>query len=184
MKLILIRHAKVNIRMPKRCNAKEFDEARAAYDRAPIHPVASPADKTLYPVSDFKFYVSTLHRTHETLRGLFGDVPARETDLLTEVPNRSFSDKGPVLPYPCYQALGRVGWFFDLARQPEGRRTTTVRAEKLVRSLEKKDEDCVLVSHEFYLYTLLRVLKRHGFRVKRKNPFRIRNLEMITAEKA
>lgn len=183
MKLILIRHAKVNIRMPKRCNAKEFDEARAAYDKAPIHPVAHPLDPREYPPADFRFYVSTLHRTHETLRGLFGDVPSRETDLLTEVPNRSFSDRGPVLPYPCYQALGRVGWFLDLKRQPEGRTETTKRAEKLVRSLEKKDEDCVLVSHEFYLYTLLRVLKRHGFRVTRKNPFRISNLEMITAVK-
>ena len=106
-----------------------------------------------------------------------------ETDLLTEVPNRSVADLKIRLPYPCWQALGRVQWFFNAKRQPEGRSATEQRAEQLLSMLEAENEDCVLVSHEFYLYTVMRVLKRHGFKVSRTRHGRIRNLEMIEALK-
>ena len=181
MKLVLIRHAKVNCPMPKVCNAGGFDKARADYDLAPIYPVEHRLDPSRLPVDKYRFYVSTLERTHETLRGRIGDVPHEETHLLTEVPNRSVADLSLKLPYPCWQALGRVQWFLNAARQPEGRTATAKRAEELVSLLEKRNEDAVLVSHEFYLYTLIRVLKRHGFRIKRQGKTRIRNLEMIQA---
>lgn len=167
--------------MPKVCDAPAFDAARKAYDEAPIHAVAQKADTSRYNPEHFRFYVSTLQRTHDTCHGLFGDVPTTETPLLTEVPNRSFADTALKLPYPCYQALGRFGWFFNLKRQPEGKKQSTARAEELVSMLEQRNEDCILVSHEFYLYTLLRVLKKHGFRIKRRRHGRIRNLEQILA---
>ena len=169
--------------MPKVCDSAGFDAARTAYDEAPVYPVEERLDPSRFPATQYRFYVSTLARTHETLRGRIGEVPHTETPLLTEVPNRSVADLSLVLPYPCWQALGRVQWYLNAKRQPEGRAATTARAEELVSMLEKRNEDSVLVSHEFYLYTLLRVLKRHGFKVKRRRRGRIRNLEMIVAEK-
>ena len=133
--------------MPKVCDSKGFDKARADYDISPIHTVTQKLDASKYNESHFKFYVSTLQRTHDTLRGRIGDVTFTETDLLTEVPNRSVCDSGLKLPYPCWQALGRVQWFLNAKRQPEGRTKTTQRAEELVSLLEKRNEDCVLVSH-------------------------------------
>ena len=183
MKLILIRHAKVNCPMPKVCDAKGFDKARATYDVSPIHPVTQKLDASKYNEAHFRFYVSTLQRTHDTLHGRIGDVSFTETDLLTEVPNRSVADLQVKLPYPCWQALGRVQWFLNAKRQPEGKAGTERRARELVSVLEQKNEDCVLVSHEFYLYTLIRVLKQNGFRIKRGRRGRIRNLEMIVAVK-
>ena len=183
MKLILVRHAKVNCPMPRICDAKGFDNARADYDVSPVFPVEKRLDPARYSEKRFRFYVSTLPRTHETLRGRFGDVSFTETPLLTEVTNRSFAPLPVKLPYFIWQSLGRVEWFLNVPRQPEGRSATAARAEELVSMLEKKGEDCVLVSHEFYLYTLTRILRRHGFKTRRQGRFRIRNLEMIHAEK-
>ena len=60
---------------------------------------------------------------------------------------------------------------------------TRARAEELVQMILEKNEDCVLVTHEFYLYTLKSVLEKHGFVIKRSATGRIKNLERIRATK-
>ena len=195
MKLTLIRHGKVNMQYDKRYDSAAFDVAQEGYDTADIFPVpadaADPAIKTaLIPGADdptkrLKFYISTLPRTRQTLMGLYGGVPYTETPLLKEVPLTSSFDTHHILPRHFWRALGRTQWFLNRARQPEGRRATRERARKLVDALIEKNEDAVLVTHEFYLYTLMSELKRRGFKVERpqKTRFRINNLEHIYAER-
>ena len=195
MKLTLIRHGKVNMTYEKRYDSASYDVAQEGYDTADIFPVpveaADPAVKAALlpgaedPTKRLKFYISTLPRTRQTLKGLYGGVPYTETDLLREVPLIASFDTARVLPRSFWRALGRTQWFLNRGRQPEHRRDTRQRAKKLVDTLIEKNEDAVLVTHEFYLYTLLSELKRRGFQVARpqKTRFRINNLEHIYAER-
>lgn len=193
MKLTLIRHGKVNMTYEKAYDSATYDVAQAGYDTADIFPVpaeaADPAVKEAIELRGdaprLKFYISTLQRTKQTLKGLYGGVPYTETSLLREVPLTSCKDTEKVLPRSYWRGMGRAQWFFNNHRQQETRSETYARAEELVQMLLQKNEDAVLVTHEFYLYTLMYVLQRHGFKVTRpqKTRFRINNLEHIYAER-
>ena len=190
--MTLIRHGKVDMKYEKAYDSASFDVAQAGYDAADIYPVPQEAvdpvlKDAILPKGDaprLKFYVSTLSRTRQTLKGLYGGVPYTETPLLKEVPLVACKDTDKRLPRSFWRAAGRVQWFLNKSRQPEVRAATKARAEELVQMLMEKNEDAVLVTHEFYLYTLIHVLRRHGFQVSRpqKTRFRINNLEHIYAE--
>lgn len=194
MKLTLIRHGKVNMTYEKAYDTASYNVAQNGYDEADIFPVpAQAADaklrEAILPMGDaprLKFYISTLPRTRQTLLGLYGGVPYIETPLLKEVPLVASFDTDKKIPRAIWRGLGRTQWFLNNPRQPESRNATRARAEELVAMLEEKNEDAVLVTHEFFLYTLMNVLKHHGFHVTRPNKtrFRINNLEHIYAEKA
>ena len=184
MKLILIRHAKVDLHRPKRCTPKEFDEIHDAYNHAPIHKPKQLQKIDNYIQERFKFYASTMSRSQETLKGLFGDVPFRKTELLVEVPNQAVLSWNRKISRNLQHVIGGFYWFLNSEKQKEGRTQTKERALKLIRHLEKQNEDAILVSHEFFMYVLLSVLKRRGYKIKRKRHGRIKNLECIMAVKA
>lgn len=193
MKLTLIRHGKVNMLYEKAYDSAAYNVAQEGYDTADIFPVpadaADPALKeAILPKGDaprLKFYISTLPRTKQTLKGLYGGVPYTETPLLKEVPLVAAFDTNARVPRTIWRWCGRAQWFLNIPRQPEIRSQTRGRAKELVAMLLEKNEDAVLVTHEVYLYTLLSVLKQNGFRVTRPNKtaFRISNLEHIYAER-
>ena len=184
MKLILIRHAKVNMEWAKKYDAAGWEAANRAYNEAPIREV-----KDRFDPSGYRVYVSALPRTRATAEGLFGKEAflaafAEATPLLNEVPNRAFCGLQTAIWKPLWVAAGRVQWFLNIRHQTETRRETRARAEAVVRRMEEQGEDAILVAHEFYLYTLESVLRAHGFRVRRQYRGRIRNLERITCERA
>lgn len=178
MKIIMIRHAKVDMEWEKSYDSQGWDEANQAYNEAPIKEIREhiKSDK-------FKVYISSLPRTRATANGLFGERELIETPLLNEVPNHAAIETGLKLPKWLWVAGGRVQWYMNSPRQWETRKMTKERAEKLVKMLLEKNEDCVLVTHEFYLYTLKSVLEKHGFVIRRSSTGRIKNLERIRATK-
>ena len=193
MKLTMIRHGKVNMQYETAYDSASYNIAQAGYDTADIFPVpqgaADPALKDAIlsrgDAPRLKFYISTLSRTKQTLKGLYGGVPYTETPLLKEVPLVACKDTDKRLSRSFWRVAGRMQWFFNNHRQPEVRSETKARAGELVEMLLEKNEDAVLVTHEFYLYTLMMILRRHGFKITRpqKTRFRINNLEHIYAEK-
>ncbi len=50
-------------------------------------------------------------------------------------------------------------------RQPEDREQTSKRAEQLVNMIIKRNENCAIVTHGFFMYTLIKVMKKQGFKV-------------------
>lgn len=42
-------------------------------------------------------------------------------------------------------------------------------------------EDCYLITHGFYLRTLIRELKKQGYRIRKSSPLGISNLDRIIA---
>ena len=180
MKITLIRHAKVNMKWEKKYDSAGFNADEARYDESPI---ITDKDSRLES-GGRPIYVSTLKRTHDTARLLFGeDAELTETPLTREVPVSAFIKTQKKLPKNLWKAVGRTSWFLCLGSQPETRRDTRARAEKFLAELEAKGEDAIVVAHEVFLYSMERVLKKHGYRIRRENPFRIKNLEQITAEK-
>ena len=59
-------------------------------------------------------------------------------------------------------------WLFNSKRQKESRKDTIIRAEKFVDGLILKGEDCAVVTHGFFMITLLNVMKNKGFAVAGK----------------
>ena len=162
----------------KSYTAEGFNAANKLYDESPLVPVeVKPMDASAYTL-----YVSELKRTHDTAKLFFGDKERHVTGLANEVPNKAFKESGSA-PTWLWKAVGRTKWYLSLDGAAEKRRDTKARAEKLVRELIDKDEDCILVAHELFLYVFTEVLGKHGFVVERSNRGRIKNLERIRATK-
>ena len=178
MKMVLIRHGKVDMTWEKSYTAEGFNRANQLYDTSPLVPV------NVKPLNGdgYRLYVSGLQRTHDTAKLFFGDKEKTVTELANEVPNRAFKESGTA-PTWLWKAVGRTKWYLSLNGAAEKRRDTKKRAEELVRLLVERDEDCILVAHELFLYVFTDVLRKHGFVVERSQQFRIKNLERIRATK-
>lgn len=86
------------------------------------------------------------------------------------------------LPLWFWNLTGRLQWFFNSTRQAEGRQFTEARARKFVKMLCKDGIDSVVVTHGFYMHTLLRELKKAGFRTGNLHVY-YKNCKGIIAEK-
>ena len=156
MKLILIRHAEVDFEWPKKCSSREFDDACKRYDTAGIRTDGvKPAKGTGYCI-----ITSSQDRAKETARLMFGKAPVIESDLFDEVPLVSFRDTEKRLPKWLFDVMGRLQWLFGSERQPESRRQTIDRAKKAVALIDRQGSDCVVISHGFFMRSLLRVYAR------------------------
>ena len=185
----------------KSYDSKGFDEAQAKYDISPLFDYAGKVWKT----KGYKVYISGLQRTYDTAMQIFdfgqiaepsvyelglsgeditnGSNTLFKTELLNEVPKRSYKDTNRKASKAIWTARSRIQWYLNNSRQPETRKDTVRRAEELVDLLEERGEDCVLISHEFFLYTLKSVLKNRGFLIERAGSGRIKNWERIKATK-
>jgi broad specificity phosphatase PhoE len=179
MKITIIRHGKVNIKWPKKCNSTIFDKACKEYDLADIESV----DGFHIDIDCKKIYVSNFPRSLKTAQALFPRKNYIEMDNIGEVPLRSFLDLNVQLPLWIWNVMGRLQWYLNSSRQNESRHDTTKRADKVICELEKKNVDCVLVTHGFFMNTLINRLKKQGYSVNGQKLLRFSNLQMVTAEK-
>lgn len=178
MKITIIRHGKVNMQWKKWCTSKQFDIECENYDSASIYPVNEDMAGN---VSE-DIYISTLKRSRETATQLFGEKEFLETGLLNEVPLKSCFHCKVKLPLWVWNVGGRMQWLFQRKRQVEKREETQKRADALIEKLVQMNRDCILVSHGFFMRTLLKELKKHGFAVD-KEKLGFANLERVVAEK-
>lgn len=177
MKIYIFRHGKVNMKWPSKCTSQEFDRACSNYDSADI----------FFPLEysgalDFnKIYVSNLLRSLQTAQSLF---PAKNYEIINidEVPLKSFTDSSKKLPLWIWNVAGRLQWFFNNKRQSETRTETEKRSETVIEELHKKNENCVIISHGFFMRTFIKSLKKQGFKITGDKKIRFSNLQMIIAE--
>lgn len=102
--------------------------------------------------------------------------------IIGEVPLRSFMDTEKRLPLWMWNILGRVQWYIGSSRQLEKRNSTIQRANKVIDLCESQNKDCILVTHGFFMKTLIRVLKNRKYQLSCNNQFAIKNLQLIYAE--
>ena len=178
MKVIVIRHEKVDFRRSCCCEPAVFDRECAAYDQAPL----KTAVYTI-PQGEFKsIYVSTLPRSRETARLMFPGKDLQESELIHEVPCRSAFDSKIRLPLWLWFLIGRLQWAAGSTRQPEKRRDTENRSRQFIENLCRDGADCAVVTHGFFMHILLRDLKKAGFRTDRSR-LNFKHGEYVTAER-
>lgn len=176
MRITIIRHGKVNMKWPEKCSSAEFDWACEKYDIEDVKPLQME-------VQADKVYVSKLPRSLNTAKELFPNMESYEISELGEVPLKSFKDTQKNLPLWLWNVFGRIQWFTGSPRQLEKRKETILRANKVVDILEQENGDCVLVTHSFFMKTLVRVLKKKGYKLVGSKGIMVENLQMIVAEK-
>lgn len=178
MKITIIRHGKVDMKWKQWYTSEQFDKDCSNYDSFPICLI----DEKMENGIEDNIYISTLKRSRETAERLFSEKKFIETELLNEVPLKSCLDCKSALPLWFWNIFGRVQWMLGSNRQLERKTETKKRADRLIEKLLQENKNCILISHGFYMRTLVRELKQYGFTIN-KNKFRFSNLERIVAEK-
>ena len=177
MKTILLRHAKTKFAWESAYDSAGFDAATAAYEEAGIETATPDA----FSVEDRVVYVSSTRRAKETAALLFPGIAVKETPLLNEVPLRSCKDTTARHSLRYWQLWGRLQWWLGSARQPETRKETVARADEVIALIERESKDVILLSHGFFLLTLLKRLRAKGYVLTRGNVGPIEPLERIRA---
>ncbi len=167
IKVILIRHCKVKYDWRSFYSSAEFDRACRDYDRAPIEA----AKPSVIQEAVGAVYISRLERSKSTALCFFGKAKLKQTELLDEVPLKSGFDTELRLPLWFWNLTGRIQWFLNHPRQVEARRLTEQRARKLVAKVCGAGEDCILVTHGFYMHTLAKEFKKAGFKTKQRRAY-------------
>lgn len=167
------------MKWPKKCSSSDFDMACAEYDISDLENINI---NPLFEETD-KIYVSTLPRSVHTAEILFPNKKYYEMPEIGEVPLKSFIDTEKRLPLWMWNIIGRVQWYIGSSRQLEIRKSTIQRANKVIDLCESQNEDCILVTHGFFMKTLVGVLKNRSYQLSGNNNFAIKNLQLICAEK-
>ena len=178
MRVVIIRHAEVDFCWSRRCTSDMFDSECRKYDLSPIKNVTYSIPKTVYQ----KIYVSELSRSKDTAKILFPDEEFFESRLINEVPLKSSFDTKMNVPLWFWNLVGRLQWFINCRRQPQVRRQTRKRAKEFAELIRNDDVDIAVVTHGFYMHTLLQEMKKAGFRMP-KSSVKFKNGEYVIAEK-
>ena len=178
MKVIIIRHGPVAYDWERTYSSCEFDKACTQYDKAPI--MRMPYD---IPVCNSKqVYVSSLSRSLDTAIEIFGNKDYICTELVSEVPLGSSFDCRMELPLWFWNIMGRVQWLLNINRQVESRKETKARASKFIELLNNYGCDSVVVTHGFYMHTLVKEMQKAGFKIS-KSMRNYKNGDYVVAEK-
>ena len=170
MKIRFIRHSKVLFNWKTLYNSSSFDLACVGYDSSSIQ-----SGETI-KFSEKIVYTSDLKRSKETASALLqGKIELVKTDLLNEVPLRSFMDTNLKLPTILWMIVGRVQWYLNGSRQLETRNETRQRINTFLNHIEGKQQDCVVVGHGFYFSEMVTEMKKRNVKGDKKR--RIRNEE-------
>lgn len=157
--------------------SEQFNEDCRMYDRAPLLPMS-------YSIPNEKisrYYVSTLSRSIETARAVFGELEYISSSLLDEVPLSASVDTKIKFPLMFWNITGRLQWWVNSKKQTEGRTKTSLRAKQFLDFLVENNENCVIVTHGFFMHSLLKAMKSNGFKISRKS-LSYSNGECIFAE--
>lgn len=172
MKIIFIRHSKVDFKWKTLYNTQAFNIACKGYDGASIVTTAKATDYQAETV-----YISTLSRSEAT-----ADVMLKagktlvKTPLVNEIPLSSFTNTTLKLPAMLWMIAGRLQWYFNSAKQPETRKESTERINQLLNVLQRNQQDCIIVGHGFYFAQLVGEMKKRGITGDMRK--RIKNEEM------
>jgi broad specificity phosphatase PhoE len=161
MKAIIIRHGKVDFQWRKYSTSEQFNKDCKMYDEAPCFSSLLDDSRIDYQ----NIYISSLQRTMETANQLFGEKDFISTNLIDEVPLCASIVSNIKLPLIFWNVSGRLQWFLNIRSQKESRKETVYRAEQFIRMIVEKENDCIIVTHGFFMHTLLSQMKKQGFHI-------------------
>ena len=161
MRAIIIRHGKVDFQWRKWSTSEQFNKDCKMYDEAAIFSLLSDVPQINYQ----NIYTSSLQRSRETANQLFGEKDFISTKLLDEVPLCASVTTNKKLPLIFWNVSGRLQWFFNIYSQKECKKETIYRAEQFIEMILRKNNNCIIVTHGFFMHTLLSQMKRQAFQI-------------------
>lgn len=161
MQAIIIRHGKVDFQWRKWSTSEQFNEDCEMYDKAPIFPLLSNVPQIDYQ----NIYTSSLQRSSETVNQLFGQKDFITTKLLDEIPLCASITSNKKLPLIFWNVSGRLQWFFNNHSQKECKKETIYRAEQFIETIIQKNNNCIIITHGFFMHTLLSQMKKQAFQI-------------------
>ncbi len=182
MKIVLINAAAPEYTWKKHYSPSAYARETAAYAGTGLKEGAVPQTK----LQGYRlWHASSLHarQTAEMMVGTNAEIPVEETALLDEIPLAPFSEKNQEMPLWKYELMGYLGWRQNSPAQPEGRAESIRLGEELLRLLEERGEDAVLVSHERRILVLLELLRKRKYQIRRGSVIRLAPLERVLAAK-
>lgn len=178
MKVVIIRHAEVDLCWNRQSTSEVFDADCRRYDSASIKELMYKIPLIEYQ----RIYISELSRSRDTAEILFPNCDYIVSKLINEVPLKSSFDTAKKMPLWFWNTSGRIQWFMNSDRQIEGHSKTVERARQFVAMISDEDADCAVVTHGFFMHTLLREIKKAGFRTN-KSSATYKNGEYVIVEK-
>lgn len=174
MKIILVRHYKVDIKHKAWKTSEEYTEYCNRYNERPVLNQQAP----LLP--NYRLYASEMQRAKETAKRITGRVP-EELPGVYEVTFNGFLKGKTKLPFFIWELSARLQWLINSPNQKESLRATRRRIEAACDLLIERNEDCIVVMHSIAMKVMSRVLLAKGFRGKKI--YYVRNGEALLFEK-
>ena len=160
MKIGIVRHFKVDCNARKMMNSDDFEEYITSYDNALVI-------ENKINLGDSKWnkcYCSDLKRAIMTARSIY-DKEIEITDLLREVKMYPVKKSQLKIPSFIWGISSRIAWNLNHASQLETATYTRERAKEFLSKLDlNSDENILVVSHGFFLVTLIKKMKLLGFK--------------------
>lgn len=156
----LVRHFKVDCKVKKMMSSTEFEKYNADYDNSPV--IENKID--LGCIQWNKCYCSDLTRVIITAKNFY-DKELEITDLLREVKMYPVKKLEIKIPSFLWSIFSRIAWKLNHISQLETVDCTRKRAKEFLSKLDlNSDENILIVSHGFFLITLVSELRKLGFR--------------------
>lgn len=158
MKIILIRHFKVDFKWNFAYDSIDYEKACDNYDNSKVIKADLVFNTKGIIIS------STMIRAIETTQLIFNKPPDISSDLLREVPIKPFVKTSVILPTFIWNIIGRIQWRFNSKNQPETYSESRLRVDNLVDTIITKNEDCVIVAHGWIIKLIINRLIKDKFR--------------------
>lgn len=168
MRIGLLRHFRVDLPEPGKCNTSEYDEMCRRYDLAGVIPNGLDLSDRGYSVC----YASTLKRARDTAGLVMGNHGGKTDNVdiilsgdLVEIPQRALFNTRLHLPFKLWNVINRIGWLFNSKRAPETRKQSNQRAKRFLEQLTASNHrDVLIVSHGLFMVSLQIQLDKMGFK--------------------
>lgn len=172
MKVVLIRHFKVDHQWKTKGHFRDFFDDIDKYDSQAIINTR----ELDFPVR--QVYISTLSRAAETAKFLKGEKNIIITSLINEVDLRGTSRIWFRMSGLMWYMIAFIKWRMNSGHQNETYRDTVSRAREFLKMIEEKNEDCIVVSHGMFLTELINLMLKQGYCGGKKD-YRLRNGEVV-----
>lgn len=167
MKIILIRHFKVDYKWNLVYNSNDYEKACENYDNSKVIQANLEFNHKGVIIS------STMLRAIETSNLIFNKPPDICSELLREVPIKPFVKTNLALPTFIWHLIGRIQWRINYKKQPETYIESQFRVNTFLDKFMAKNEDIVIVAHGWIIKLIIKKLRRDNFHGK--NPTFIKN---------
>lgn len=156
----VVRHFKVDYKAKRMMSSSDFEEYVTSYDNSSV--IENKIDLE-YNIWD-KCYCSDLKRAVITAKSIY-DKELEITDLLREVKMYPVKKSQLKVPSFLWSISSRIAWKLNHVSQLETATYTRKRAKEFLSKIDlNSDKNILIVSHGFFLITLINELESLGFK--------------------